>query len=217
MTNHTPRVLAFALLVALSSTVCRADVVYSNFGPGDSYIGGSGWTVSGSTSSVGEQIYSAGPFTAGATAYNLTSAELALFHVSGTNQVNVSLYSNAAGAPGISLATGSPITGITGLGSGAIYTSTFAPFLLSPGTTFWLVASPGASDTWAAWTFNNIGAVGLAQQIDGGAWTVTPNASPAFRINGTLAAPLVPTPTAAAGGIALLGMLIGTRRRHESM
>src|SRR5204862_7553143 len=83
------------------------------------------------------------------------------------------------------------------------------PSTLTFGTTYWLVATPGAADTFAGWPVNNTGATGprVVQSSPGGEFTLfgANDAQGAFDVIGTAAA--VPEPatiTFAAAGLALL-------------
>src|SRR4051794_21434155 len=87
-----------AVLIAWSS-VARADVAYSNFGPGMAYSG-AGWSISGPTSAnAGLALSPQGEFTAGVSG-TLADLVVAVSHDSGTNSGTVAVYTDSAGSPG---------------------------------------------------------------------------------------------------------------------
>ena len=107
--------LIFATVFA---TQARADVVFSNFGPGQTYQGASWWDVGLVTPGVPAQVV-AFPFMASETA-TLTGADLALATVAGASStpLNVFIESSSGGAPGMILDT------LTQTGSIPVYPTT---------------------------------------------------------------------------------------------
>jgi hypothetical protein len=132
--------------------------IFSNLGKRtQAYASGSGWIVSGPLSTVSAVQFIGLPFTPAANA-TVTEVRAAIsYNGSGTNQVNLSIYSNGTNGPGTLLS--GPVT-VTNLGrSGkccALAIADFTPGLaVTAGTQYWVVADepesgPG-SDFFGTW------------------------------------------------------------------
>lgn len=202
------------LLIVFPSGKVAAAVAYSNLGPGDSFVTDSGLAVNGSGSHNGANQVANG-FTSLVTG-TINSVEVGLF---GIGSINVGLQLN------------DPITNLP-LTSSNIFLGTIlisspplpgrlvnlipgTPVSLVAGGQYWLVLSPTASDTDAAWGFSVFpNANPAAISSDGGqTFALLLNVASAFRIN---AAP-VPEPSI----LALLGagvIAIGVRNfRRRSL
>lgn len=169
------------VLMAFTS-LAQAGVIYSNLGPADSFNPLSGLAVSGDA--VGN-LNRAAPFTVGESSAVLETAELALVRYSASASVNVGIWSDNNGLPGIELASSSisvfPV-------SATLLTADFssATLMLELGNTYWLVATAATSQTLSGWLVNNTDDRGTAR-LESGSWTAQPTAiAPAFRINGAL-------------------------------
>jgi hypothetical protein len=186
--NRTKHLLIIAVLLTLVFAAgARADIVYSNLGPGLSYGNSAIRAATGSLN-----LSAATPFVVGATNYNLTQIDLAIGQF-GSNPATVELVNNGSGVPGttviatwtmtfpglfanFSIVPSQTITGITGI-------------TLDANTTYWLAVLPGnsATDTW--WSANNTGQTNVkAASFDNGAtWSqiLTQNADVAFAVFGT--------------------------------
>ncbi len=158
-----------------------AGIVYSNFGPGDSYNSGAGWTI-GHPDLRMDQGHAFTPVSS----FTLGQIDFALGLASGTNQAELWLMSDAGGEPG-SVIESFSFTGTMGafgdLNPPLSATSVLQPELLA-GVQYWIIASAPVEDTWAAWNLNDQGATGLhASRQFGGAWALTSDdALGAFRI-----------------------------------
>lgn len=113
-----------------------------------------GYTISGPTSPVGEEIALAVAFTP-TTTKTLAAIQVGVGYVEGTNAIAVSLFSDAGGLPGTSLASlnvanlptfGSCCALATASSSGGV--------TLTAGTQYWVVVSTPVKNTYAAWNFN---------------------------------------------------------------
>jgi hypothetical protein len=185
--------------------------IFSNFNPDPSilYDGGTGWTIAGPSSGAGEAYSVAMAFTSSGT-YALTQIDVAIGLIIGTSSVDLALYSDSGGAPGSQLGSWT-ITSLTDFGSCCSIESIFpgTSITLDAGAQYWLWASAG-SDTFAAWSWNNIGQTGPMWSDSGDAGTQTQGAYDILGVN--------PVPEPASGllvasAIALLGVALRRRPR----
>jgi PEP-CTERM motif len=209
----TAAALTLALLAPVSEM--RADVLFSNFGSGQTYVGNSWWDVGNSPS--GAQVI-AFSFTPTETAM-VTGADLAVASLSGsTTSLSVDIESSSAGAPGVILDT------LTQVGSYSPYPTTSVVNFscsgscttLDAGTTYWIVAQQTDPENLTAWMYSS-GDTGAwyynEENSAAGSWTTATagNTFSAFDVTGT---PSVPEPTSGALlGSGLVGVLAATRRR----
>jgi hypothetical protein len=213
--------LSAALIVIAATTApARADVIFTNFGPGDTYNSNSGWTVAGPATPLSLQ-YVADHFNTGASAYDNLVFEGAFEWVAneGTNGLILELrQDDGSGLPGTVLET-SPVFDVVQLPSSEIVTWTLPTSLtLNANTDYWFSARPNASDGALAWMMNNTGDNGFARTHDGSTWGPGAGASPAFRVSGSVA--VIPEPgavaTALVFGGALSGLMLRSRHRRRS-
>jgi hypothetical protein len=196
--------LAAAVGLGGYAAPARGATVFSNLGAGDSFSLSTAWSVSGPDAG-GQDV--AAPFTVGATAFTLNSAELALGLFDGTNSLNVSLVNDASGSPGSNVLASTTVSGIPSfsVSSPGLVTADLsgASFVLEANTGYWLVAVADG-DTAAGWSWNTTGGTGVVTRTNGGSWDApSGTTAPAFRIHGTA----VPEPATLAllgfGGLAM--------------
>ena len=206
-------------LVLFVVSEARADtVVFSNFGPGMSFVTDSGFTVIASNVS-GVQI-PAVAFTPSGD-FIFTSAQLGVGSLSGPNLLQVILMTSSGGAPGniIEIIT---LTNVPAFASGgiALANSALHPVLTS-GTQYWLVAFPPDPDTFMAWNFSLIDfsspVLGSFTDLTGPWLSIQGPGGPrpAFQINGEP----IPEPTTMlllGTGLAALGTTVRKRRAMNS-
>jgi hypothetical protein len=189
-----------ACLAALAGPA-RADVLYSNLGPGESYQQSGNHAESGPASPPGA-IRQAVAFTVSADT-SFDGARLAVGLVFGANKLDLRLYTDAGGQPGTVLeaihASGQmPRFGQFGSGHLVKFESALHP-LLQAGGTYWLL--PFAfGNTWAGWNWNDQGGSGpfaLSTKVEPVSWNVSKTLQGAFEVNGT------PTPAPEPSGLAL--------------
>ncbi len=198
----------FLLPAALTPLPGAPVVVFSNYGPGDTYNSSVGWGINGSAIQPYGYRGQAQRFTPGITA-NLTSIELALFRWSGSGRSNFSLVEDAAGYP-----TGPVLENFSNVLSSAhtVLTSLAHP-LLDAGTTYWLRAEPYDTTTSSGWYYNNQGAsTTFGFSFSPGVWQVMPPPAPAdgvFRISAT------PVPEPQVWALLVLAFAFGAFRPRQ--
>jgi hypothetical protein len=197
--------MTWALAACLAAGPARADVLYTNLGPGQSYSRNFGYGESGPASFPGT-VRQAFDFTV-STDTLFDSARLAVGLSAGANEIDMRLYNTVGGQPGAVLETihvsnQMPPYAMYGSGHLVEFDSTLHP-LLQAGGTYWLL--PLASgDTEASWNMNDQGGNGpdaLSTQVEPTSWRVFPNLNQgALEVNGT------PSPAPEPSGLALAGV-----------
>jgi hypothetical protein len=202
--------LALTACLALAPSTSRADVIFSTFGPGDTFQCCIGYTVSGLKSPVGEELLTANEFTSTGN-FALTQIDLGFGWVTGTNSFTVTLNADANGQPGAVLETWE-------LDNAQQFGSQTGPeTLMSVGNVhltsanYWIVIGPlnPPDDMWGAWNLDSTGQIGtVAQMTDNGGWNVFPGTTlSAFDVLGKPAG-VVPEPaTLLLLGSGLVGLL----------
>jgi hypothetical protein len=205
--------------VGLSGKSACASTIFDDFGSGDSYQEGVGWTVAGASSSVG--YYQPSMLFTPAVTASVSQIIVGIGNVDATtpDSATFSLYTDNGGALGTSLGSWS-VTGLPASASTADTVETISGITgvtLTGGTAYFLSAS-APSTTWDSWNENSTGITG----------TVLLDCSESFcgTTDGTLGAfeilgsPVSATPLPAAlplfaGGLGALGLL-GCRRKRKA-
>ncbi len=203
------------LLIGLvASVMCAGPVVlYSNFGPGDSYFEGPGVTFGcGAMCWGNDGLTLAWAFTPGVTA-TFTELETVATSMFAPTSLIASIWTDSGGVPGAM---------IESLSTPLDPTFTHFDFLsvlhptLTAGTTYWFVAAvPDPVNDAAQLALNSIGATGPQAYMWGaGPWADGgSNLQAVFRVTGDVESS-VPEPSSLALIVAaMLGGLMGLRRR----
>jgi hypothetical protein len=206
--------LCLALLAL--APVSRAEIIYSNFGPFDSFTTGSGSVVSSST----DQRPSFG-FTPGSN-FLLSEVDFvtSIGSASDLNQITISLSNDDGGKPGavISSHEFDNAMGILGsLSNPSVILSWFpgldpqAEPALSATNLYWITFdAPAPGDV--SWNSNNQGQFGDSVFLEG-QWQATANTLGALRIEGDEVATTPEPGTLLVFGSGLGAVIISTRRR----
>ena len=136
-------------------------VLFNNFGPSHAYNSSIGWTVSESGSPPGF-FRPAMAFTPAVNA-QVTQIDVALGHLTGTNNATISLARDSGGLPGTILGSFS-VFGQPPFGT-CCGVATVSGFLIpvAAGKQYWVIVRAGpniANDTWDAWNLDTVGQTG---------------------------------------------------------
>lgn len=190
------------LALCVSSLPAMADTLFNDFGSGFSYNCCSGWTISGS-GTVGTSFTGANLFTVGGSGnFSVTSFDLGVGYVTGTNSFFASIWTDNAGLPGTEVggAYWGNLSSSEPFGSccGVVSVSGISGVTLTGGQSYFMIlgAMSTGSTTWEAWNWNDQGVNGLdlyatSGCADGGAdgcvWNSNGDGNPlgAFDIQGS--------------------------------
>jgi hypothetical protein len=206
----------FVLLLFNVRAAATPVAIFSDFGPGQSYTSGIGWTVSGWVSAGGYFQSVAMPISPSAD-YALSQIDIALSFASGTNSATVTLNEDSAGKPGAILLNWN-LASLPAFGTCCIVTTLTPSSLtfLMAAAQYWLVASPGTPDASLAWNLNNVGATGLLELNNGNGFFIPPHLElGALEVLGERMGQII-TPVPEPGTIGLLSVAVLTllSRRH---
>jgi PEP-CTERM motif len=165
-------------LMTAAAGPARADVAFDDFGPGNTFDTGNGWTILGSQN---PPLDVAAQFTS-AISGALDTLTVAVGYIGGSNSFVVNLVADSGGTLGAVLESFT-ITNAPQFGtnySPEVLTSLLHP-TLAAGTAYWVDVLPGASDTIGAFSFSN-GTTGAKGQ--GGVYVTDVNL-PAFAVTVT--------------------------------
>ena len=164
-------------LLALFSVSARADTIYNNFGPNQTFQSSAGNSIENDLDGFAGWAV---PFTPQADYADSTFTIPMFTFYSGNFTVN--LFSDASGLPGTALDTSS--FGAANNFTQGMFTGSMGP--LTAGTTYWLVVLPDSSDMLLAWNSNSTGDNGsLALTLNGTTWNQSTGIRPAVEVDGT--------------------------------
>ncbi len=158
-------VLMLALACHLGASPASAStILFSTFGPGDTFDMTSGWSIGGSG------VYVQGLQFTPAENGVVQTIEIAAFRLAGGTGVNLSLMTDGGDVPGSVLET-MPICCFGDVASIQMVSSVVRP-LLTGGTKYWLIVSPIAAGDYFGWSRNlNPPFLLNAQRSMGGPWS----------------------------------------------
>jgi hypothetical protein len=176
----------------LALTTRGSTIVFSTFGPGDTYNPSSSYQV-GNGANNNEP---AAQFTAGASG-NLVNVDLGLTYFNGSNpanrQVNVFLYGDAGGSPDNAnqtlLGSVTPVALLDGVTNNSVVSfSVVGTVPVTTGAIYWLVLKPTSLATDDAWNLSSPAITGLAfVSHDDSTWAGNLQTLPAFRLTASSA------------------------------
>lgn len=184
------KLLRYFLCVLGFASLAPGAIIYSDFDPSNiTYQGG--WGIYGTSNSSFPGAFSsmAMAFTTGSQA-SLTSINVAIATINGTNQVILTLNSDNSGVPGGVIASWT-LNGMPGFGfcCTAETVTAASPILLTAGTRYWVTVAPGGADTQAIWTNTNTSGLLAEQQTSGGPFIPGTSVLSAFQVNGVETVP----------------------------
>ena len=195
--------------LALYSATLRADVLFNDLGPGDTFDNNAGRVVTGENYVSFGNVDQAMPFKVGPGGALFTSADIGVYHVSGDASTDVYLMDSNGNAPGSNVLASMSINNIGTFPAVLRSVSPGASVPLNANTTYWIVLD-AHNDADLAWCFSTDGTVGYAGRSGNppGAWNWEPNdQAMALRINGTN----LPEP-ALLGALGILPVALRRRR-----
>jgi hypothetical protein len=211
MRNQTVGMLALVVICLASASPLKADTIFSNLGPNQSFNSSSGWVI-GSCCSEGQGQVFAFPFIPTRTA-TFTDAVLALQRTSGASPLNVEIEASSDGAPGPILDTLTQSKDLSPTPSLVDFTCSSC-LVLNAGTQYFVVAQQSDPSDVASWGFSNSSANTAFFNESGsatGPWTKTSGPVSAYEVHGIALAPEPPSVLLFASG--LIGLAaIGYKR-----
>jgi len=183
-------VIGFALIASARAN----SVVFSTFGPGDSFDMTASWAVHGAVGSPsGLPLLIAAQFTAQASG-NLVSVDLGMrFSQSfGPGLFNLYLYNDSGGVPDASTAVFLGSDGSFGTFTALVSLPVSGTVSVSAGSSYWLSLQPALENAWCFWDFSSpllLGTIDYSR--DGATWFLvgTSQEMPAFRLTATSTVP----------------------------
>lgn len=148
----------------------KSAVIFDSIGTGYNCCGG--WTISGPSSQIGSEIWTAIQITPTVSG-KLKKLVAGVGYVNGNNAAQLAVYSDNAGVPGTMLWSGDvtnlPVFGST---STATVTAKVTKVKVKSGTPFWVSVQTdsNSANTWDAWNESNTTSAPLAQ-YNGTTWT----------------------------------------------
>ncbi len=202
-------------LLALAAPT-HADVIFDNFGPGDTYSLDMGWTLSYGGPLGGDHWEQAAPFTVTGGDHYLDMIEIAILHNWGPDLIYADIRADDNGAPGDTILETTTGSGMTPpfVWSPPMQLQFSGNLVLEDGQQYWLALRPEMTDVLISWAFNETDDFGLrAWRFNLGPWETaygdpgTDSERGVYRVHAT--------PVPAPSSLALVGVaaLCACRRR----
>ena len=190
-TNTWPRIVtaAFMLMIGTFGRAQAGIILYSTFGPGNSFIASQGLTISGVAAVTNPGYNAVANQFSVPTSAALDTMELALFTFSPNDSVAVELRADSAGRLGAILESYT-LTNLPFVSAEIVTVKSITHTELLTSSLYWLAVVPLTDTTLGGWNDNSIEAHGLTiQSHDGDFLTGTPGdfqplGQSAFRITG---------------------------------
>jgi hypothetical protein len=196
----------------LGASTGHAVTFFTDFGPGDTYEIGTGWTI--------DSPFSAAMQFTPSQSGTVTQIDVGLTWGSvGTNGATVSLWTNSSGGLGTELGfwsvSGQPVFGLT---DDTVTTVSVPNINISAGVPYFVYITPADQSTFDAWNFNNLPTTGNVVLFNSlGAENLSGQQLGAFDVQGNLSA--TPLPAALplfATGLGAMGLLGWRRKRKKA-
>jgi hypothetical protein len=201
-----------AALILSARPAARADVIYSTFGPGDSYNADMGQIFAGPDFSAGR--LSIAVLFGSPADYTLDSVDAAMVYSAGADTVRFSIISDNNDQPTGTILVMDTLYGVLQDSPALVHWIPSTSVSLRRDTAYWFVVE-GIQDFFGAWQQNDQRLTGIGSVDRGSGWTRFHDLVPAYRLSGT---PIpgafpVPEPGALAFLLIAVGMISRTVRK----
>jgi hypothetical protein len=159
--------------------------VYGNLAPTGTHEPGLSWALTGANNPAGTVSRAAAFVLAKDTV--LDSIQIPLLRVGAKDDVEINIYNDAGGKPGVEIEDlgihyGFPQYSTTTSGQSTFPSATGKTLLAD--TTYWVVCKPAHADTYVRWAWNDKGAQGEFATFSSGNWTVQSGTELALQVDG---------------------------------